>query len=184
MNESEWLACDDPDAMLKFLGKKYSPRKLRLFACACCRTVWYGLGPVSRRAVEVAERFADGQATLPELDEAGDAADNEHQPWGGESPAACTTWRGAFKAAGGAAAWTAGSLAEAWRTRGMGLWESRFAEARAGQCGLLREIVGNPFRPARVAPEVLAWQGGTIPRMAQALYEGRRFEDLPVLADA
>ena len=74
MTEAEWLACEDPDPMLKFLGKKYSPRKLRLFAVACCRTVWHILGEAGHRAVEVAESFAEGQVSREDLDRAGDAA--------------------------------------------------------------------------------------------------------------
>jgi hypothetical protein len=60
------------------------------------------------------------------------------------------------------------------------------------QCELLRCVFGNPFAadPA-VAPSVLRWQGGTVPRLAEAAYMER---DLPagtldparlaVLADA
>ncbi|MBI1915549.1 MAG: hypothetical protein HYS12_12570 [Planctomycetes bacterium] len=48
----------------------------------------------------------------------------------------------------------------------------------------MREIVGNPFRLVGVPSAVLAWQSGTVIRMAQALYEEPRFSDLPILADA
>jgi hypothetical protein len=42
MTEAEWLACDDPQRMLAFLGRTRrrsaaSDRKLRLFAAACVR---------------------------------------------------------------------------------------------------------------------------------------------------
>lgn len=72
MLEAEWLASDDPQAMLASFrrewdkGESYcalSDRKLRLFACACARQVWHLLtDDRSRKAVEVAERYADGLA--------------------------------------------------------------------------------------------------------------------------
>ena len=56
---------------------------------------------------------------------------------------------------------------------------------RQSQAVLLRDIFGNPFRPAAAFDPVwLAWNDATIPRIAQAIYDERRFEDLPVLADA
>jgi hypothetical protein len=52
------------------------------------------------------------------------------------------------------------------------------------QAALVRELFGNPFSSPAVAPAWLTWQAGTIPMLAQALYDERRFADLPVLADA
>jgi len=43
VTEKEWLACTDPTTMLEFLGGKAGDRKLRLFACACVRRVWWYL---------------------------------------------------------------------------------------------------------------------------------------------
>src|SRR6516225_2830409 len=71
MTEAEWLACTDPEPMLKFLRGKAGSRKLRLFACACLRRVWHLLiEEPCRTAVEVSERYADGLATREELDAA------------------------------------------------------------------------------------------------------------------
>src|SRR5689334_5461297 len=69
MNEQEWLACEDPRAMLMSLltNRRASERKLRLFACTCCRYVWHHLSPDLREAVGVAERVEDGLATEDEL---------------------------------------------------------------------------------------------------------------------
>ena len=65
MTEAEWLLSRDPDALLDFLHGEAacrhlpqpSRRKLRLFACACCRRIWHLLPEAgSRRAVKAAER--------------------------------------------------------------------------------------------------------------------------------
>src|SRR6476659_5255813 len=68
MTEAEWLACDDPKPMMRFLQKKASTRKRRLFGCACARRAWSLLtGVPGRRAVEVAEAFADEGASLGQM---------------------------------------------------------------------------------------------------------------------
>src|SRR5262245_15319718 len=76
MTEAEWLACDDPEQMLKFVSSLLSSRRtgplcwevhgararrsFRLFACACCRQAWDELNAPSRLAVESAEGFGEG----------------------------------------------------------------------------------------------------------------------------
>src|SRR5215216_2718109 len=88
MTEADWLACDDPARMLRALQSnaarrvkaKVRERKLRLFACACCRQVWGRFTrATSRHAVEVAERFAEGEATRRELAAACDDVTIERQ---------------------------------------------------------------------------------------------------------
>jgi hypothetical protein len=58
------------------------------------------------------------------------------------------------------------------------------ARARAVQESLFRCLLGDPTRPVNLRPEWLAWNGGFVARMAEAIYEERRFAELPVLADA
>ena len=62
-------------------------------------------------------------------------------------------------------------------------WE--IARHNPSQCAIcLRDIFGNPFRPASLDPAWLRWNDAAIPRIAQATHDDRRFQDLPILADA
>jgi hypothetical protein len=64
MTEAEWLRSADPEALLKFLKGKVGERKLRLFACACCRRIAHLLpDECGRITVELIERYADSGAT-------------------------------------------------------------------------------------------------------------------------
>jgi hypothetical protein len=59
-------------------------------------------------------------------------------------------------------------------------WREFFSQA-----AIIHDIFRNPFRPSpSLPPAVLAWNGGTVCRIAQATYGERSFERLPILADA
>ncbi len=71
ITEADWRACQDPTSLLHFLQDKGSNRPWRLFALACCRRIDHWIQDErSRRAIEVAARFADGDATEGALEEA------------------------------------------------------------------------------------------------------------------
>lgn len=55
---------------------------------------------------------------------------------------------------------------------------------RARAVALVREIFGNPFRPVTLDPAWLAWNGGTVPALAQSIYDERAFDRMLILADA
>jgi hypothetical protein len=191
MTEAEWLACDDPKRMLKPLQGRASDRRLRLFACACCRAVWcYLSAPRSRGAVEVAERYADALATEAELQRAHVLADHAAQQTLGrgggrrfDRPLPPSEAKALY------AAQTAAPHPPF--LRGALAWVGWDGEVRSRGPALLRDLFGNPFRPVALDPAWLAWNSGTIPKLAQALYEDRELPSghldhhrLAVLADA
>src|SRR5579884_2739816 len=59
MTEQEWLACADPTPMLEFLRGKASDRKLRLFACVCCRRIVHLLGNWGCRVTAMVEDYVE-----------------------------------------------------------------------------------------------------------------------------
>jgi hypothetical protein len=186
MTAAEWRKCTNFSVMTGVLNLernhlirgRRANRRLRLFACACCRHIWDRLPTDdARRAVLTAERHADGQAEKGELLAARAALswlDRPTGPWKPHTEAraaratvAREAWLGAQEAA-------LGTIPE------------------KVSCALLRDIFGNPFRPPpRLEPAWLAWNGGTVRRLARSAYEDR---DLPagtlnpsclaVLADA
>jgi hypothetical protein len=178
MTEAEWLASGDPDKILKSLTSP-GHRKSRLFACACCRRVATLITLSGIKAIEVAEQFADGNATRDELltanprtapssqrrafghtYESGDAVCSAIALW--EHPVGC--WD--------ASQWAAGATTD-------------YPAERAAQASLVRDIFGNPFRPRpTINPGWLTWNDGTVVRVAQAIYDDRAFERMPILADA
>jgi hypothetical protein len=168
--------------MLSFLADRLSPRKRQLFACACVRRVWHLVGDSTcRRAVEVAERYADGRATEDELrraDEATVEGDDLSRPYGPAELAATLTLL-AHEGFGqlGPGLHDPAASAAAYAARAAG---DDGAAARA-QADLLRDIAGNPFRPVTLdsscrAPPVVA--------LARSIYDGRAFSRLPELARA
>ncbi len=167
MTASDWLSSTDPQAMLRHLGPDASPRKLRLFAVACCREIWHLLTDErSRAAVEVAERFVDGRVTQRSMEEAGTLA-----------------WRAkldqvkinevAFDAA-----WIATWIMPSLETYSA-IWWSLGRPNTNRQAALARCIF--PFAPIAIDPR---WLTSNVVDLARCIYDERRFELMPILGDA
>jgi hypothetical protein len=193
MTEAEWLTCTEPTLMTEYVRLNHlaSERKLRLLSIECGRRFLHLLGDErSRRAVEIAEGFVEGIVTHKERAKAAaDAVD-------AASEARSQRKTGAAIAAAVAAARMVGSdwplFAQRFGPSGKAgqeyAWhavrDSVFFTGKKDQCMLWCELVGNPFRPAAVASSCFAWNDGAVRKMAQAIYDDRAFDRLPLLADA
>src|SRR5262249_41755540 len=147
-----------------------------------------------RRALDVAERYADGLASLSELRRARGvvvkASDHiEEYEWSEDKQGLlhalnAVSWATLQREPPDPPAYLAGCAAPG--AENASVWEgSPEAEVHASQSALLRDILGPlPFRPVTVPLSVLRWDNGTVVRLAQAIYFERRFGDLPILADA
>ncbi len=229
MSEEEWLAAAHPDALLAYLHEKAIARKLRLFACACCRRIEHLLSfSEFIRAIEVSEQFADGQASDEERQRAYKVVEDyvwshppEHSRFrysdfavidaAGNWPVhICHPIESARRAAKSAreamkrdpayptflpapelrittipvpSAELADYLrrSEKWKEAEDAVDAQFNAYGAAFQAAVLRDIFGNPFRPATVDP---AWLTSDVVALAEGIYADRAFDRMPILADA
>jgi len=182
MTEAYRLASTDPEPMLECIRGYASDRKLRLFACSWCRRVWQHLDHAdSRIAVEVMERHAEGFAGGEELARARYAA--QEAMFG---PGRTIAWKAVWVATD-SDAWDAAKDVSQW-TEWDWLGEDAADELLREQAGVLRCVVGNPFRAVRIETDALT---PTVMRLATSAYEWRALplgsldaELLAVLSDA
>jgi hypothetical protein len=215
MTEEEWLTSGDW-LKLWFHSDEVgllTDRKTRLFAAAACRRFVHRLvDPRCLRAVEVCERYADGRATDRALSKAcaGAKFDSGGPPVAarstvvGEAASAATHWicyetckvgrctECAPSVHAYEAAIAAGLMAEdavsAPGVRSTPAYREGLARGERIQADILREVIGNPFRPVVLDP---AWQAPAIVSLARAAYDDRLMpsgelspERLAVLSDA
>jgi hypothetical protein len=210
MTESEWQACRVPDPMLAFLDdvNALTDRKQRLHDCACVRRIWHLLlDEDGRRAVELAEGFADGLVDIVDLREIQGVvlasrdvridrnvlAMNRgeslpHPPDAVNSvcvlgAAAAAAWEfrtGAAPLSQAASALSAVGVTDHGYDGRRQINEQLLAE-QAHQVVLLRDVFGNPFRPVEFSPD---WQTETVVLLARQMYDSRDFSAMPILADA
>jgi hypothetical protein len=197
--EADWLQTSDLNLLMQYAAAWMSPRQGRLFAAACCRRIWHMLADErSQQAVVAAEDYADGVIHRGRLAAAELAArtvvpallqDSLTSPAGGAYYYAAAAAQGSAALhvePGGVAANVRYGVG-----RGLGLAYGEPESELAAQVSLVREFLGNPFRPVAPDPAVLLWNDGTIPRLAGATYDQRRqpggtldSERLAILADA
>jgi hypothetical protein len=190
MREKTWLACKDPERMIAFLGARVSDRKLRLFALACIRRGWqFVTDPRIPKLVALLEDVADGRVKSRQREAARNrsytvassdlddmqqcigydlwTAFEKNQSREGNDLGECVAAAYGYFAQGTTGSnrkFVAGKTAE-----------------RQQQPAVLREIVGNPFRPVEFDPK---WRTDTARALAQQMYAAREFGAAPILADA
>jgi len=159
---------------------------------ACCRRIWDLLpDEPCRSALETAERFADGLASLESLREAHRGAMLSYVNYDDHDECGRFTGRESAAMAVAGACWTEeegqdrglddvvdncyglGRLSTGWRNGG------RIEFIR--QCRDIRDIFGYPFRAVNLAP---SWLTSEVVTLAHTMYDSRAFDRLPELADA
>ena len=179
MTRSEWLTATEPDRMLAFLRGRVSDRKFLLFACGCCHLARHVAPDVARLAVPHLERAAED--ALRARDRSAVVAGLVARVVGHRVPSALLAERADRHAA------VAQQVAEALRTvewcaqLGRGPLDPTRVAAHPGQCGVLRDVVGDPFDPAAPDPR---WLTATVRGLAAAIDLDRAYDRLPILADA
>ena len=198
MTEEQWLSCTDPAPMLTFVGGVAADRPLRLFVVDCCRRLWHLFTDKPyRRAVEVAERFAERGAGVSEL-----AAVNvlpvRLAEWGtegeGVGPLWCAGWfsntyTGALDSSSSPAAPAVLAMAASMGSAQAGAelcvpWAAALGVDQAVMATVVRDVVHAPYRSVFFKSSWLAWHDGVLLKTARSMYDERRFGDLPLLADA
>jgi hypothetical protein len=174
MTETEWSACGDPIVMVDFLQGVSSARKLRLFAVSACRAIKIkDYHPAMWEALLAAERYADRLI-------------DEQQLWTVQRTALQVGNKLQMFSPDLWPAWCAGVRIDVLNiTKSFCYSSKRPADVVLLKlCQLLRDIVGNPFHLALLVHSWLAWNDATIPKIAQAIYDERAFDRMPILADA
>ncbi|NBO91367.1 MAG: hypothetical protein EBV06_03485 [Planctomycetia bacterium] len=194
LSEDDWFTRPDPGDLLRHLEKTASLRKLRLFACHCCRRLGPLVGAAGvREALLTAERFADGKANSDELrtgwrairqalakaplgtrwERALDAALHACSP-------DLTFWDAVNVSREAAHALEGDSRPQDSGSFGVGPYVR--PREYTYQCVILRELFS--YHTVEISSHLRAWEDGQLARLAQAIYLEQRFDEMPILADA
>ncbi len=183
MTEAEWLACEEPLALLNFCTNHASDRRLRLLLAACSRRAPAALPDKTwRKALRVAEEVADGIAPEADLRPITRTVRLTEVQARTASRGSCHVmippdphWD-----------LLQGLLADNATLRHriadcvVAILAAKITSAEA-MCRLFRDIFGNPFRPVTVDP---SWLTSTVVSLARGIYDERAFDRMPILADA
>ena len=166
MTEAEWWARRDARELLSLVRDEVSHRKFRLFACASC-LAFARYDDRIGDMLSVIERYADEEATWNDLSAVRKAARDLVKE----------AMQRRLNLGGGAVQY----IEAAAHPSALHAAES---VAPLHEVTAFRDIIHNPFRAPLIPRTVLTWNDGTVPRIAQGIYDGRAFDRMPILHDA
>ncbi|MCI0465045.1 MAG: hypothetical protein L0Z62_49625 [Gemmataceae bacterium] len=200
----DWPAGQSVGRLLQRIERDIGPRRMRLLAVAFCARIAHLLPDDACRAwLEVARRYADGQARRTDLVPVHDAAERRYDRSCGrwKTPRQrATTW--ALRAvrwathptqlyyaqsAANDAAEAANDFANADTPDPAGYLEADLVEHPAecaAQLQIIRDVLGWPLVPAGSVECWRAWEGAEVLRLARTIYQEQRFEAMPLLGEA
>lgn len=184
MTEHEWLNSDRVlTPLMDWLRRRGSSRKFYLAAAGWAQQVENKMTRRRCRALlPLVEEFADGLITAEELYRQMQVAKDDVF----DRIAALSVQSvdgnllAADRAAVCAATPTDGWIAAINALKDAGATGKR-SEMNPIQIAVLRDIFGNPFRPASFDPN---WRTSTVMALARGMYESRDFSTMPILSDA
>ena len=205
MDEAEWATWADPETYLDYVRGPGSSlnrpfvatnRQMILWACACCRRIGHLFhDPGCLSAILAAEEFADGDLTYKDLI----AVSNDGSKWhsetlyasGAASVRSFVTQSCSHLIEGVDSAFDGTETpflvpaddATRWAVSAIREHAGKRAADREKitQCSILRDILGNPFRPVHCSAH---WQTTAVTALANETYDDRRFSNLPEIATA
>jgi hypothetical protein len=193
--EIGWQASENPHHLYAILERRgiASLRKLRLASVACCLALSGDHNCILNSLIEVSERYADGQTAYKDMHEAAGrvralcdpgATVDSRDYFVARAVAGC----GHRQARAGFQDAILCLLGCSWGGPNLPGHQGEFKiavdEKARTCCRVIRDILGNPFRPVSVDPAWLTWHERTVPKLAQTIYDGRRYDLMPILADA
>jgi hypothetical protein len=163
MTEEEWLSCEDPKMMLKYLPRSATDRKLRLFVCGCWRASWARLkkSEGAQEIIEAIEGNVDGLVNYQDVDRMVNTASAKCR-----RPPRSILYYVTF-------AWEQDVFLAAHSACTHSKNDPRYFSS------LLRDIF--PFHPITLSP---SWLTSTVSALAHQMYDSRDFSAMPILADA
>ena len=177
MTEEEWLAATDPTPMLESQKGKASDRKLRLLSTSCFQRLSRLLPALEQQqGIYVLEQLADGDIArngcgnlVADLRHAIPRDERNQFPFDDPHFVALMLYR----------EFCSSSVAVHAITATAGLADG--AAEQLVQASMMRDSLGNPFRPVTLDP---SWLSSTAICIAQGIYDDKAFDRLPILADA